>query len=327
MTSVELFQIQSSLEALADGGGVYQDTLQKLGAAAESVGEAFSGSWLGYHSRVYYSDFQPPPPGAHFSQAWGLQDAFDMGSTGDWYEYPADAVKKHIHRIAGQVNLESAEAWAKTAEESFDLLKAEALSIFQAELAAAPDSFLEQISAKLQTFKPVSTSDIIKAWRKNGQVMSHDMTAVGQGFQVPPHFSVFARVLGIERTINVCGASARELQKAASHISRRERSRRMQRKIGTNVFIGHGGSFVWRDLKDFIQDRMRLPYDEFNRVPVAGLTNIARLSEMLDSAAIAFIVMTAEDEQADGKMQARMNVVHEAGLFQGSSVSPKRFCF
>ena len=38
---------------------------------------------------------------------------------------------------------------------------------------------------------------------------------------------------------------------------------------------------------------------------------------MLDAAAIAFLVMTAEDEMADGAMQARMNVVHEAGLFQG----------
>lgn len=27
--------------------------------------------------------------------------------------------------------------------------------------------------------------------------------------------------------------------------------------------------------------------------------------------------MTAEDEQSDGKMNSRMNVVHEAGLFQG----------
>lgn len=38
---------------------------------------------------------------------------------------------------------------------------------------------------------------------------------------------------------------------------------------------------------------------------------------MLDSAAIAFIVLTAEDEQADGAMHARQNVIHEAGLFQG----------
>jgi predicted nucleotide-binding protein len=88
-------------------------------------------------------------------------------------------------------------------------------------------------------------------------------------------------------------------------------------RIGTNVFIGHGRSPLWKDLKDFIQDRLQLPWDEFNRVPVAGVTNIARLSEMLDAAAIALIVMTAEDEQADGQMRARMNVIHEVGLFQG----------
>jgi predicted nucleotide-binding protein len=62
---------------------------------------------------------------------------------------------------------------------------------------------------------------------------------------------------------------------------------------------------------------MRLPWDEFNRVPVAGIPNTVRLSTMLDAAEIALLVLTAEDERADGKLQARMNVVHEAGLFQG----------
>ena len=38
---------------------------------------------------------------------------------------------------------------------------------------------------------------------------------------------------------------------------------------------------------------------------------------MLDGATIAFLVMTAEDAQADGKVRARENVVHEVGLFQG----------
>jgi predicted nucleotide-binding protein len=38
---------------------------------------------------------------------------------------------------------------------------------------------------------------------------------------------------------------------------------------------------------------------------------------MLDNAAIAFIVLTAEDETTDGTERARQNVVHEAGLFQG----------
>ncbi|MEP7294473.1 MAG: TIR domain-containing protein, partial [Chloroflexota bacterium] len=86
---------------------------------------------------------------------------------------------------------------------------------------------------------------------------------------------------------------------------------------GNRIFIGHGRTSLWKDLKYFLQDRLKLPLDEFNRVPTAGITNVARLTELLDSSAFAFLVMTAEDEQSDGKMHARMNVIHEAGLFQG----------
>ncbi|MEA2649856.1 MAG: hypothetical protein QOG61_2291, partial [Candidatus Binataceae bacterium] len=42
-----------------------------------------------------------------------------------------------------------------------------------------------------------------------------------------------------------------------------------------------------------------------------------RLQEMLSSSGFALIVMTAEDEAKDGKVRARENVVHEAGMFQG----------
>lgn len=44
---------------------------------------------------------------------------------------------------------------------------------------------------------------------------------------------------------------------------------------------------------------------------------------MLNDAAIAFLVMTAEDEHSDGTTHARENVVHEAGLFQGKLGFPK----
>jgi predicted nucleotide-binding protein len=114
-----------------------------------------------------------------------------------------------------------------------------------------------------------------------------------------------------------CRDLATTSRKAFSYLERVHRKTRRDSRIGTNVFIGHGGSKSWRELKDFVEDRLHLPADEFNRVPVAGITNIARLSEMLEAAAIALIVMTAEDEQPSGKVRARMNVIHEAGLFQG----------
>ncbi len=84
-----------------------------------------------------------------------------------------------------------------------------------------------------------------------------------------------------------------------------------------NVFLGHGRSPIWRELKDFLEDRLGLQVDEFNRITTAGVAITTRLSDMLDTAHIAFLIMTAEDEQVDGYFRARENVVHEIGLFQG----------
>ena len=83
------------------------------------------------------------------------------------------------------------------------------------------------------------------------------------------------------------------------------------------IFLGHGRSPLWRELKDFLVDRLNLPWDEFNREAVAGVATTERLTQMLESAAFAFLIMTAEDEHADAMMHARENVVHEVGLFQG----------
>jgi hypothetical protein len=86
---------------------------------------------------------------------------------------------------------------------------------------------------------------------------------------------------------------------------------------GSRVFIGHGRSTIWRELKDFIHDRLKLQWDEFNREPVAGIPTFDRISAMLESASFAFLIMTAEDLHQDDTTHARQNVVHELGLFQG----------
>lgn len=83
------------------------------------------------------------------------------------------------------------------------------------------------------------------------------------------------------------------------------------------IFIGHGRSHVWRELKDFIEDTLGLPYEEFNRISPAGRATSDRLKEMLEESCMAFLIMTGEDEQADGSLRARDNVIHEVGLFQG----------
>ena len=84
----------------------------------------------------------------------------------------------------------------------------------------------------------------------------------------------------------------------------------------TKYFIGHGGSSEWLKLKDFLENTLKLPYEEFNRIPQAGKITSVRLKEMLESCCMAFLIMTGEDEHTDGTLHARSNVIHEIGLFQ-----------
>jgi predicted nucleotide-binding protein len=150
-----------------------------------------------------------------------------------------------------------------------------------------------------------------------GQYFTRDSHAMSRGLQVAPHQSLIAYVLSATVLRNGLDALRSAAQEAASHLTRIESRSAKASLIGTNVFLGHGRSPVWRELKDFIENRLHLPVDEFNSVPVAGVTTTSRLSELLDAAAFAFLIMTAEDEQIDGKVRARENVVHEVGLFQG----------
>jgi len=316
----ELFAIADTLEAAAQPPELEaaQESLSRLDESAREVGRAFSGSWLGYHSRVYYQGFVRPPPRAHFSQEWGLMElSSDMGSKGDWREFDPDEVKAYIEENAGEPDLEAVRRAAQAAAETFERGKSEIASILSSENESGTDTFLAKLGEDLAASEALSAAEIAQIWSPKGQVMTRDTIAVGQGNHVPPHSVVRADVASINQAFNVCRAAAEVARKAASHLERKARGKMRDSRVGTNVFIGHGRSDAWRELKDFVQDRLHLPWDEFNRVPVAGITNIARLSEMLDSAAVALVLMTAEDETSQGKMQARMNVIHEVGLFQG----------
>jgi predicted nucleotide-binding protein len=294
----------------------FAQQLDKLRDMANQAGRAWSGSWIGYHSRVYYKDFAPTPPGAHFSSEWGFQETFSGDTVGDWAEYTFDGVRDTILSSAGVSSLKEIENFAHSAEEVFQNAREEFLSVAVLSLENKSDAFLSRLKQQVEKLTLMSKFDFVEALRPK-QFMSRDSLAMSQGLYVPPHIVVLSEVFALKHPSEKCEELAKIMRRTVSHLETKEHHRQEKRQVGTNVIFGHGGAPVWKDLKDFIQDRLDLPWDEFNRVPVAGITNIARLSEMLEDAAIAFIVMTAEDEQVGGKMQARMNVIHEAGLFQG----------
>jgi hypothetical protein len=295
-----------------------QIPIKSLHDVCEDVKRAWSGSNLGYHATVYYEGLMPPPPGVQFSPEWGLMDRWPTHHPNPgWRNWDYKAVLDEIYSRAGNLDQKALADRLAPLRDRFDDLQEAAKSVLSAFLIETKDAFLERKLKDIEQLVGPDATAIEPTLGPKGAGWSRDSLAVSQGRRLAPHQSAVALHLSgsvLTRGIDRLEKLARE---AASHIRRIEGRRKKAGLVGTNAFIGHGRSPLWRELKDFIEDRLGIPVDEFNSVPVAGIPNTVRLSELLDAAAIAFLVMTAEDEQPDGKFRARENVVHEAGLFQG----------
>lgn len=311
--SKELFQIVDELRIIVQYKELIRlsELIKPRVKVIESVKKAHSGSWIGYHANVYQNELEHSL-GAYFDHRWG----FEGERAGEWTEYDPDTVKRFITSQSGSYDFSSIVQKAAEFEDQFEELKSTAISIIETYLVGKDDAFLARKRDEIELIKPLSASDLVQLYRPN-QTGCSDSRALNSGYVVPPHVEMTAELNSLLTVFSSAKQMKSKLGQAASHLERLSGAVRVRERIGTNVAIGHGRSPLWRELKDFIKDRMSLPFDEFNRVPVAGMTNTARLIEMLDAAAVAFLVMTAEDETKEGKAQARMNVIHEVGLFQG----------
>ena len=83
------------------------------------------------------------------------------------------------------------------------------------------------------------------------------------------------------------------------------------------IFIGHGRSPLWRELKDHLTDKHKYEVIAYEVGSRAGHTIRDILEDMLIKSSIAFLVLTGEDRDDSGNLHARENVIHETGLFQG----------
>lgn len=146
-TSEELQSISQRLAAAARAGDAQAISapLRALGDAAVAVGRSWSGSSLGYHSRIYSKDLAEPPPGAHFSSEWGFQDAFSNPTQGDWREYVYRDVVAEVKRRAGDPDLSAAQEASKNARHALEAGRADIKSILSAYLKDNPDDLIHEL--------------------------------------------------------------------------------------------------------------------------------------------------------------------------------------
>jgi len=283
---------------------------------ATEVGKAWSGSYLGYQSCVYYQDLKPKPTGAHFDMQWGLMDRFSNSSLGDWEEFDHEDIYKHIdNQDEDLVN----ELDQIVREEVLDFctLQDEVLSILESNKSLS-DEYVEQKQIAIKGLKLRTQQQFgIDKFPKGGSVMTCDVRARQEGWRLPPHLTYQAELEFLRHPFRLLKLLADYCNAIIAHLQRNSTKSPSPMNQNGRIFIGHGKSETWKQLKEFLFEKLKLEYDEFNREPVAGLSTKERLEQMLANAGMAFLVMTADDMTTEGKSHARLNVVHEAGLFQG----------
>jgi predicted nucleotide-binding protein len=317
--STSLFQLA---DAVAETLGRAQDgdlkaRLSRLDKECEEAKRAWSGSNLGYHADVYTQGLQP---GAQFSPEWGLMDRWPTHQPDPrWQVVDPRVVADHLLAAAGISDLGALKEHLTSIREELTTLSEEGVSLLTVASGAVKDTFIDRKLKEVDGIIIADPTTIAADLARDGPDWSRDSEAISQGRRVAAHQRLKAVCLSASVSENGLNLLRRALREAASHMVQLDGTKPSTKAAAASklVFIGHGHSHVWREFKDFIKDRVGLSYEEFNRVPVAGITNIDRLSQMLDLASIAFLILTAEDERADGEWQARMNVVHEAGLSQG----------
>ncbi len=288
---------------------------EALVQAIRLVESAWGGSWLGYQANVYTFDLHARYPGEYFDTQYG------QPVRGKWAEFSYEGIVEQILERAKLNRSESdqIQVVAGEVEAIVQDTKDELLPLCDAVLSSVDDPRLRELADAIRKLPLRSMqADLLVSMMPRNPRLINDMRALQGGMQAPPHLGLECWLISQNSTAHYAG----ELAKQARYIARYlEKSMKMKgrtvAKLDGPIFIGHGHSVLWHNLRDFIRDRLQLPWEEFNREPQAGRTNKERLTELLDRCPFAFLIMTAEDEQKDGKHHARMNVIHEAGLFQG----------
>jgi predicted nucleotide-binding protein len=298
----------------------FNENLTRLEDVAKEFRDASSGSWLGYHSQVYYKDFKRPPPGSFFNVVGGFMglQSDQFQSRGHWLEYDMADVEKLLLEEVGRDAYKEICKRSEDARKVFSDARQEALSILELIPDSQRDARHEHaLSSVTKKVFPAAESFLKKLRPPPPAGGTHDIRAFNGGMRMPVHGSYLLTVASTQASFAICEELAVILDRYSAHVLRRKLMTTTPTSNPTRIFIGHGHSPAWRDLKDFICDRLHLKHEEFERVPGGGLTVTKRLEDMIDNSCFAFIVMTAEDDMGGDRMRARQNVVHEAGLFQG----------
>ncbi len=161
----------------------------RLRDAARSIGNSSSGSWIGWHSRMYYGNYVEPPVADSWNSEWGGIGHY----SGLWQERSLAEVQRGIEDRAG-VRLAVTAHYADRVREVCQPLQQELVAVLSPVCDLAGLANEAELLAKLEKIEwIVSPAKFVRALAPN-QIWSRDTGALSQGKQAPHHLEVFAAI-------------------------------------------------------------------------------------------------------------------------------------
>lgn len=184
-------KIEEFSNSIAPSIKSYRDDLNKLSKITTKIGESWSGSWIGFHSNLYYRRYKKPKWNESFDSEWGSIN----GIPASWEEKSYDEISSFIDTyFKGKNILDIQEFLSRQVE---DAKKLQTTLCTELSLISDFKNFDKEIEIleKIENIKwGASQSDFIK-YRMPKQFTSRDSFALSQGIKTPPHIQYQANVL------------------------------------------------------------------------------------------------------------------------------------
>jgi len=217
---------------------------------------------------MYYRKFARPPLNEQFNAEWGLTHPLGHYPHTNWVEVSFEQVESYVFSQSGDPDQKSITDASTRALATFQSMKGRLHSLLSIMSEKHPsDDILKELLKETGDLYVASESEIIEQLTPKHQFMTRDMKAVSQGSMTAPHLKLWAwaefRRLPFASLQNLADIAER----ATDHLTTAEavgRTSTASEGAEKRVFIGHGRSVLWKDLREFLQTRLGLEYEEFN---------------------------------------------------------------
>lgn len=162
---------------------------EPIDAVVDDVHESWSGSWAGYHAKLYYRDFARPDLRSQFSVEWGSLHGLPDG----WTDRTDAEVASYIESTSG-VSVAELESMSAAAYDRAYPLYQDAQALVTPILESSGDHSKALLEELRDEQWGIAQAVYLNRARPS-QIASRDSEAAMQGMKTPPHVAFRARVV------------------------------------------------------------------------------------------------------------------------------------